>query len=89
MERRSDPGRAVPDYLVTQLELLAALHFTREHASEKKTAISLAHAETDFLARHLLNWVPAATTKLERTNAPGFPILMKMLEKFLRNDARQ
>ena len=80
---KSDPSRAVPDYLVTQLEFLAALRYTRENASEKATAVSLARAETEFLERHLLNWVPTAKTKLDRTGAPGFPVVMTLLVQFL------
>jgi DMSO reductase family type II enzyme chaperone len=82
---KSDPGRAVPDYLVTQLEFLAALRYTREHTTEESTAVSLARAETDFLERHLLNWLPAAKAKLDCTNAPGFSVLMTMLVQFLRH----
>ncbi|HET7209590.1 MAG TPA: molecular chaperone TorD family protein [Terriglobales bacterium] len=81
---KSDPSRAVPDYLVTQLEFLAALRYTREHTSEESSAVSLARAETEFLERHLLNWLPAAKAKLDRTNAPGFPVLMTILVQFLR-----
>jgi DMSO reductase family type II enzyme chaperone len=81
---KSDPGRAVPDYLVTQLEFLAALRYTCDRTSEESTAVSLARAETEFLERHLLNWLAAAKAKLDRTNAPGFPVLMKMLVQFLR-----
>lgn len=82
---KSDPRHAVPDYLVTQLEFLAALRYTREQTSEESTAVSLARAETEFLERHLLNWLPAAGAKLDRTNAPGFPVLMAMLVQFLRH----
>jgi DMSO reductase family type II enzyme chaperone len=82
---KSDPGRAVPDYLVTQLEFLAALRYTCEHASEECTAVSLARAETEFLERHLLNWLPAARAKLDRTSAPGFPVMMTLLMQFLRH----
>jgi DMSO reductase family type II enzyme chaperone len=80
---KSDPGRAVPDYLVTQLEFLAALRYTREHTSEQGTAVSLAQAETEFLERHLLNWLPTVEAKLARTRAPGFQVLMTLLVKFL------
>lgn len=82
---KSDPSRAVPDYLVSQLEFLAALRYTREQTSEESSAVSLARAETQFLERHLLNWLPAAKTKLDRTNAPGFPVLMTMLVRFVRH----
>jgi len=80
---KSDPSRAVPDYLVTQLEFLAALHYTCEHSSDKSAAVSLARAETEFLERHMLNWIPNARAKLNRINAPGFSLLMTMLEQFL------
>jgi TorA maturation chaperone TorD len=80
---RSDPRRAVPDYLVTQLEFLAALRYTCENASEEATAVSLARAETEFLERHLLNWVPTAKAKMDRTRAPGFPVVMTLLTRFL------
>ena len=80
---KSDPGRAVTDYLVTQLEFLAALRYTCEHTSEESTAISLARAETEFLERHLLNWLPTAKEKLSRTSAPGFPGMMTLLLQFL------
>jgi DMSO reductase family type II enzyme chaperone len=82
---KSDPSRAVPDYLVTQLEFLAALRYTCEHTPEESSAVSLERAETEFLERHLLNWLPAAKAKLDRTNAPGFPVLMTMLVQFLRH----
>jgi DMSO reductase family type II enzyme chaperone len=80
---QSDPSRAAPDYLVTQLEFLAALRYTCENTSEEATAVSLARAETEFLERHLLNWVPAAKIKLDRTGAPGFPVVMTLLVQFL------
>jgi TorA maturation chaperone TorD len=82
-ERAACLSCAVPDYLVTQLEFLAALRYTCENASEEATAVSLAKAETDFLERHLLNWVPNAKIKLGRTGAPGFPALMTLLVQFL------
>jgi DMSO reductase family type II enzyme chaperone len=80
---KSDPSRAVPDYLVTQLEFLAALRYTCEQTPEESNAVSLARAETEFLERHLLNWLPVAKAKLDRTNAPGFPVMMTLLVQFL------
>lgn len=82
---KSNPSRAVPDYLVTQLEFLAALRYTSENTSEETTAVALARAETEFLERHLLNWLPIAKTKLDRNGAPGFPVLMTLLAQFLHN----
>ena len=80
---KSDPSRAVPDCLVTQLEFLAALRYTCDNTSDEATAIALARAEIEFLERHLLNWVPTAKTKLDRTGAPGFPVVMALLVHFL------
>lgn len=80
---KSDPSRAVPDYLVTQLEFLAAVRFTCESTSDEATAIALARAKSKFLERHLLNWIPVAKAKLDRTGAPGFPVLMTLLKQFL------
>lgn len=82
---KSNPSRAVPDYLVTQLEFLAALRYTSENTSEETTAVALARAETEFLERHLLNWLPIAKAKLDRTGAPGFPLLMRLLAQFFDN----
>ena len=81
---RSDPSRAVPDYLITQLEFLAALRYASEHTAEEATAVSMLRAESDFIERHLLNWIPAAKAKLDKTGAPGFPVLMTLLARFLR-----
>lgn len=81
---KSDASRGVPDYLVTQMEFLAALRYTREHTSDESSAVSLARAEKEFLERHLLNWLPRAHAKLERIMAPGFPVLMTMLVQFLK-----
>jgi DMSO reductase family type II enzyme chaperone len=80
---RSDQSRAVPDYLITQLEFLAALRYTSENASDGATAVSLARAESEFLERHLLNWVLVAKAKLRGIGAPGFPTLMALLAQFL------
>jgi DMSO reductase family type II enzyme chaperone len=82
---KSDPSCAVPDYLISQLEFLAALRYTCEHTSEESTAVSLARAETEFLERHLLNWLPKVKTKLDQTCAPGFPVMMTLLVQFLNH----
>ncbi len=83
---KADPARVVPDYLITQLEFLAALRFTQENASDGSTADSLARARSEFLERHLLNWVPMAGAKLSGTEAPGFPVLMDLLIRFLERE---
>ena len=83
---RSDPARAVPDYLITQLEFLAALRFTIENSSDEATAAALTRAKRDFLERHLLNWLPKAKAKLDKTGALAFPLLVKMLLQFLKRE---
>lgn len=84
LDLKSDPSRGVPDYLVTQLEFLAALRYTGENSTDEATAAAMLRAESDFIQRHLLNWIPTAKSKLDRTGAPGFPVLMTMLAGFLR-----
>ena len=59
-----DSSCAVPDYLITQLEFLAAVHYAFENAQDAAASRSLAKLETDFLSRHLLNWVSTAAAKL-------------------------
>jgi DMSO reductase family type II enzyme chaperone len=82
---KSDPERAVPDYLISQLEFLSALRYTGEHAADEETVISMLRAESDFLKRHLLNWIPVANSKLGKTGAPGFAVLMALLASFLND----
>jgi DMSO reductase family type II enzyme chaperone len=84
---KSDPARSVPDYLITQLEFLAALRFTQENTPDHANEAALARAKSEFLQRHILNWIPQANTKLKRTDAPGFPVLMEMLLQFLRKES--
>jgi len=83
---RSDPAIGVPDYLVTQLEFLSAVRFTQENAPEENTRASLARAKSEFLERHLLNWLPTAAVKLNKAAAPGFPLLMSLLVRFLHGE---
>ncbi len=80
-----DSRSAVPDYLVTQLEFLAAADYILVNTQDSKTSQDLARLETDFLARHVLNWVPAASNKLNRIAPSSFGPPMVMLTAFLRN----
>jgi DMSO reductase family type II enzyme chaperone len=82
---RTDAGKSVPDFLLTQLEFLGALRFAREHALDPVNTRNLARAEHEFLERHLLNWIPAARRKLTKLGAPAFPLLLLLLENFLRS----
>jgi DMSO reductase family type II enzyme chaperone len=83
---RSDPTIGVPDYLITQLEFLAAVSFTADNTLDETTRASLARAKSEFLERHLLNWLPSVATKLYKSGAPGFPFLMRLLVQFLRKE---
>ncbi len=85
---KANPVTGVPDYLITQLEFLAALTFMKENTSDDGTRVSLGKAKEEFLERHLLNWIPIASAKLKRTAVPGFPGLMDMLVQFLRGECR-
>ena len=81
---RSDPARGVPDYLITQLEFLVAVRYMAETSKDAETAKAMQKAESDFIERHLLNWIPIANLKLAKTGAPAFPTLMSLLAGFLR-----
>ncbi|HVP42504.1 MAG TPA: molecular chaperone TorD family protein [Terriglobales bacterium] len=81
-----DSNQAVPDYLITQLEFLAAVRYTRENAPDTG---ALAQLETDFLRRHMLNWVPAASAKLSRVADCPFVPLLIMLAVVLQGDSKQ
>jgi len=83
----TDTARYAPDHLVTQLEFLSAVRYTRENTPSEENRKSLARLEQDFLQRHLLNWVPAAEEKLRRTEAPVYPVLLTLLSAFLRRRA--
>jgi DMSO reductase family type II enzyme chaperone len=80
-----DSSCAVPDYLITQLEFLAAVHYTLENAQDSAARGSLAKLETDFLSRHLLNWVHTAAAKLNSSSLSAFGPLMILLAAFLQN----
>ncbi|MFI5108675.1 MAG: molecular chaperone TorD family protein [Terriglobales bacterium] len=80
-----DSRCAVPDYLITQLEFLAAVHYTLENAQDSATRRSLGKLEADFLSRHMLNWVLAAGSKLNGVSGSAFGPLMILLTAFLQN----
>ncbi len=80
-----DSRCAVPDYLITQLEFLAAVHYTLENAQDSATRRSLGKLEADFLSRHMLNWALAAGSKLNGVSGSAFGPLMILLTAFLQN----
>jgi len=75
----------VPDYLITQLEFLAAARYTLENAQDAAAKQNLARLERDFLERHLLNWVPTAVAKLNSLSHPAFGYFLSLLGVFLRD----
>jgi DMSO reductase family type II enzyme chaperone len=80
-----DARCAVPDYLITQLEFLAAVHYTLENARDANASRSLVRLETDFLGRHMLNWVPTAAAKLNNASPSAFGPFMSLLLAFLQD----
>lgn len=75
------------DHLVTQLEFLAAVRYLRQQADDENKTASLRRLERDFIERHLLNWLPAAQEKLEKTNPPLFPMLLRSLTAYLKQQS--
>jgi len=82
---RWDATCAVPDYLITQLEFLAAVHYTLENARDADASRSLVRLEADFLGRHMLNWVPTAAAKLNNVSPSAFGPFMSLLLAFLQD----
>jgi DMSO reductase family type II enzyme chaperone len=80
-----DSSCAVPDYLITQLEFLAAVRYTLENAQDAAANRNLAQLETDFLHRHMLNWLPTAAAKLNRVCPAALGPFMSLLVAFLEN----
>lgn len=81
-------GSAFPsDHLVTQLEFLAAARYLREQANDSAKAATLRCLERDFIARHLLNWLPVAQEKLHKANPPLFPMLLGLLTAYLKQES--
>jgi len=80
-----DARFAVPDYLITQLEFLAAVHFTLENARDADASRSLVRLETDFLGRHMLNWVPTAAARLNNVSPSALGPFMSLLLAFLQD----
>ena len=73
-----------PDHLVTQLEFLAAVRYLRKNELDPAKGESLARLERDFLARHIMSWLPSAEKKLARLDPPVFPLLLRLLCKYAK-----
>jgi len=80
-----DSRCAVPDYLITQLEFLAAVRYTFENAQDSATRRNLRKLEADFLSRHVLNWIPTAAAKLNGVSPSAFGPFMSLLLAFLQD----
>jgi DMSO reductase family type II enzyme chaperone len=83
LELKADMTRNPPDHLVTQLEFLSAVRYARENAADPENRRQMLRLETEFLDRHLLNWVPLAQKKLSKEDPPVFSVLMTLLLEFL------
>jgi len=75
------------DHLVTQLEFLAAARYLREQANDSHKVETLRCLERDFIARHLLNWLPVAQEKLDKRDPPLFPVLLRSLTAYLKQES--
>jgi DMSO reductase family type II enzyme chaperone len=74
------------DHLVTQLEFLATVRYLLEHQAGSEGAEPLRRLERDFIERHLLNWLPVAQEKINRIAPPLFPMLLRLLAAFARQE---
>jgi TorA maturation chaperone TorD len=61
------------------------VHYTLENAQDVDASRSLAQLETDFLGRHMLNWVPPAAAKLNSVSPSAFGPFMGLLLAFLQD----
>jgi len=86
---KHNPSQFAPDHLVTQLEFLAALSFARENSTEAANKSNLDRLERDFLARHLLNWLPIELEALARHEPPVYPVLLALLLAYARQRHHQ
>jgi DMSO reductase family type II enzyme chaperone len=82
---KADMTQNPPDHLVTQLEFLSAVRYARENSPNPENRREMWRLETEFLDRHLLNWVPIAEKKLSKENPPVFSLLMTLLLAFLHH----
>jgi DMSO reductase family type II enzyme chaperone len=85
LDLKWDSRSAVPDYLITQLEFLAAVRYALENVQDATSRRNLAQLERDFLSRHLLNWVPTAAAKLNSISPRAFGPFMNLLLVFLQS----
>ena len=69
-------SRVVPGYLIVR--------YARENAQEAAASRNFRQLETDFLDRHMLNWVPLASAKLARLSPSTFGPFMTLLATFLK-----
>jgi len=81
---RVDPELSVPDHLLTQLEFLSAVAYTRDHACDESQSRMLVRLEHDFLERHLLTWTNKAGEKLRDCPFPALWVLFCLMTRQLR-----
>ncbi|MCT8137017.1 molecular chaperone TorD family protein [Anaerobacillus sp. CMMVII] len=81
-----------PDHIAIELEFIYYLAAKEEDAREQRDylkAIELVDAQQQFLAKHLIKWVPQFVEKtVETTNLKLFSGLVKFINEFLKEDYR-
>jgi len=81
---RVDSELSVPDHLLTQLEFLSAVAYTRDLSGDESRTRELVRLEHDFLERHLLTWTKTAGEKLRDCPFPAFRVLFYLMTRQLR-----
>ncbi|MBI2060959.1 MAG: molecular chaperone TorD family protein [Nitrospirae bacterium] len=81
-------GRELPDHLTVELEFMHFLSFQEAQAPADPESIqSLRHAQSDFLDRQPVRWLPLLAKKLAGQKPPPFyATLVEMTERFMKQD---
>lgn len=87
LEYSADRVKESPDHLVTELDFLHYLAFLE--AGTEGDSGAFARARSDFVERHLVNWVPTLADKLDHA-APGTPYacFSSLLRAFVADDQK-
>ncbi|MDA8275821.1 MAG: molecular chaperone TorD family protein [Actinomycetota bacterium] len=84
----ADPGATLPpDHLATELDFMQYLCFKEAASPSARLATSFRRAQRDFLANHLLTWVPDLVAGAVQAGAgPSFAWAFGALGSFLTAD---
>lgn len=82
-----DGGARPADHLATELDFLQYVCFKEAASASPRLAASFRRAQRDFLARHILTWVPEMVAGA-RAGAPGEPLAwaLDLLDAFVAAD---